>query len=451
MKPLPSIRQRLARTVVALSLAWGLGVSGVVWLAVQHEVEELMDSALQESAEIIFGLLSYNLERLPLGTGPESLPAPVHGEHLVWQIVGPSGAVLLRSHHAPARPLRGDGGLGLSDAFMEPAGRWRVFGLPFPVSPQGQPGQVLYVAQTEDERREARFEAAETTALSVLAVGLLCALLLRRRVGRELQPLRALSREVAGYQPLEPGARLADAQREELQPLRDAVVALGQRLARRVTHERAFAGHAAHALRTPLAGLGAQLAVAWRESPPGIQPRLARAREAAERLNRVVGALLTLFRSGSEPQLQTLSLGQLVESLPVEGLKLRLEADGVLRADPDLLAAALINLFDNALRYGATTVHLRLEEDAGHSLLHLHDDGPGVPALQHERLARALAEDQPEAGSGLGLGLRLAHLVAQAHGGALRLLPGEAGFALALKLGPRPPSAGAADGAGFLG
>lgn len=444
MKRLPSIRRRLARTVVALTLAWGLGVSGVVWLAVQHEVDEVMDGALQEASEIIFGLLSYNLDRLPLGSGPEALPAPSHGERLVWQIVGPGGAVLLRSHHAPAQALRQDGRLGLGEGDSGTDGRWRVYGLPFPAGPQDPPGRVLYVAQPEAERREARFEAAETTALSVLAVGLLCALLLRRRVGHELQPLRDLSREVARYQPLEPGARLGDAGREELQPLREAVVAMGQCLARRVGHERAFAGHAAHALRTPLAGLVAQLAVAWRESPPGIQPRLARAREAAERLNRVVGALLTLFRSGAEPQLQDLRLGPLVESLAVEGLQVTVQRDGTLRADPDLLAAALINLLDNALRYGASRVSLSLDSPGEACVLRLQDDGPGVLADQRLRLQRALAEDPPEPGSGLGLGLRLAHLVAQAHGGRLELLPDGPGFRLALHLGPGGPGPGPA-------
>ena len=80
--------------------------------------------------------------------------------------------------------------------------------------------------------------------------------------------------------------------------MHDAISALGERLARRVANERAFSAHAAHALRTPLAGIDTQLAVAQREAPASLQPRLARVREAAGRLTRVVSALLALFRSG---------------------------------------------------------------------------------------------------------------------------------------------------------
>ena len=64
-----------------------------------------------------------------------------------------------------------------------------------------------------------------------------------------------------------------------------------------MAHERAFTAHAAHALRTPLAGMDAQLAVALREAPLALQPRLQRVREASGRLQRVLAALLTLFRS----------------------------------------------------------------------------------------------------------------------------------------------------------
>lgn len=425
---LPSIRKRLADAVLHLSLAWGLAVSGVVWLAVQHEVDEVMDSALKESAEILYGLLSFHASELPL-TRRGALPAPPHAENLVWQIVDRSGSVALRSHHAPDAALAAAGRTGLIDAGKA----WRVFGMPFDTE-----GRVLYVAQTGMERREARMEAAEFTALCVLLVGALCALLLRRRVGRELRPLQELSREVANFQPMEPATTLPPPQRAELRPLREAILDLGRRLAERVRHERAFAGQAAHALRTPLAGLGAQLAVAWREATPAQQPRLARAREAADRLGRVVSALLTLFRSGVEPQRQALDLQDLVDSLPVEGLHIEVQRNGPLEADPDLLAAALLNLFDNALRYGARTVTLALEPGPeGVVALQLQDDGPGVEPARHAQLQAALASGDFDA-VGPGLGLRLAERVARAHGGSLVLRNVARGFALSLTIGPRP-------------
>ena len=102
-----------------------------------------------------------------------------------------------------------------------------------------------------------------------------------------------------------------------LQPLQAAVAGLGQRLARRLANERAFAAHAAHALRTPLAGLVTQLAVAQREVPDHVQPRLRQARDAADRRRRVIGALLTWFRTGADVRWQAIDLPELVSYLPM--------------------------------------------------------------------------------------------------------------------------------------
>ena len=101
-----------------------------------------------------------------------------------------------------------------------------------------------------------------------------------------------------------------------------------------------------------------------------------------------------------------------------------------LQADPDLLAAALLNLFDNALRYGAKRVTLEIITPR---LLRVSDDGPGVSEKRRLELQEALGRQADDLGTGLGL--RLADLVARAHGGCLRLLSAEQGFALEIDLG----------------
>ena len=126
MTALPSIRQRLSQALVGISIVWGVAVSGVVWFAVHHEVGELLDSTLQESAEILFGLLSFNAAQLPL-QGGGALPAPVHDEQLVWQIVDADQRVLLRSHRAPDQALVDRSSRGFSSV----SDAWRVFAMPF--------------------------------------------------------------------------------------------------------------------------------------------------------------------------------------------------------------------------------------------------------------------------------------------------------------------------------
>jgi K+-sensing histidine kinase KdpD len=92
-------------------------------------------------------------------------------------------------------------------------------------------------------------------------------------------------------------------------------------------------------------------------------------------------------------------------------------------ADPDLLAAALLNLLDNALRHGAKHVRIAVPVP---QCLRLHDDGPGVDDERRHALQAALDDAAYEGRTGLGL--MLADVVARAHGGRLRLpAPGEGG------------------------
>lgn len=438
MTAVPSIRGRLSQALVVVSLAWAVAVSAAVWLVVRHEIDELMDTTLVEAAEILHGLLAYRLAQAPMPPGAVP-PTPDHEEHLIWQLVGADGRVQLRSHRAPAMPLHDPavrGLVGLADD-----GRVHLAAF-------GQAGQVLLVAQPGAERAEARLEAARYTAGAALAVGLVCALWLMARVRRELRPVSALSDAVRLYDPLDATAQLADAQRAELQPMHAAITSLGARLARRVASERAFNAHAAHALRTPLAGIVAQLAAAQKVSPASAQPMLTLARQAADRLRYVVGALLTLFRTGGDVRWQAIDLAGLVAHLPITGLAISVEAGASLQADTDLLAAALLNLLENAQRHGARQARLSVQRaDDGLLSLVVQDDGSGIDAARRQRLNAALQQQQYEGQTGLGL--MQADLVARAHHGSLRIEACGAGCRIVMDL--RPPAAATATAATAAG
>ena len=426
---LPSIRRRLSWLLLVLSLAWGLAVSGVVWLTVRHETDELLDDTLRASADVLHGLLSAAGSTLPVAL---VAPPPVdHEDRFAWQLVGAGGQVLGRSARAPAVPLMPLPTYGFADA----ADAWRVYGLRF------ADDRVLYVAQTRQERMEAQADVALSSIVAALAIGLLSAAWLRRRVRRELTPIADLSSALARYEPLDPRAPLDAASREELLPVHAAIAELGQRLKRRIDNERAFSAHAAHALRTPLAGIDTQLAVALRDSPPELRPRLERVRQAAGRLTRVVSALLAMFRSGVELQWQAIDLPALLARLPIEGLEVRVDAAAPLQADPDLISAALLNLLDNAIRHGGSHAVLSLRLEAGQQQLTLRDDGRGADEAQRTALNAALEAQDYEGRTGLGL--MLTDLVARAHGGSLWLPAAASGFSIVLLLG-LPPRSGEA-------
>jgi signal transduction histidine kinase len=415
MRPAPSIRARIANALVLWSVLWSVAVGAAVWLAARHEVLELLDDTLRASAHVLRGLLVV----APGGAAATGAVRSDGAEYFAWQVVDARGAVLQHSSLAPAEPLRATPAAGFSDA-----PDWRIFGLALDAD-----GRMLYVAQTRDERLEAQVDVAMSSVLSALAIGLLGHLWLRQLLARELRPLQDLSERLAAHPLADEPAGLGAPQRAELAPMHEAIDQLAQRLARRIADERAFAGHVAHALRTPLAGIDAQLAVAQRESPPALQPRLARTREAAARLSHVVTALLGLFRSGSEPSIDRVDLAALLAKLPLERVRVQAAAGAQVDADADLLAAALLNLLDNAQRYGAVHVQVDVPADG---VVRLADDGPGVGVERRAELASALRTQDYEGHTGLGL--MLADRVARAHGGGLRLPASSRGFTVELHL-----------------
>lgn len=424
MTRLPSIRVRLSRALLIGSLLWSLAVSAAVWLVIQHEVQELLDDAQRASAELLAGQLAGHEARTgSLASWPVQDAAAGLGTTLAWQVVAhrPDGPrVVLASVQAPTPPFLAAPTAGFSDVRG-----WRIYGIAL-----GSQARMLYFAQTEAERQEAGFEPALSAGLAAMALSMLAHIWLRARAGSELAPLQRLATRLDGHDPLAAGATLGDAEREELLPVHRAIDGLSERLTRRVANERAFTAHAAHALRTPLAGIDAQLAVAQREAPPALQGRLHRVRVAAGRLQRVVAALLTLFRSGLELHTGLVDLTGLMQRLPLDGLAIDVRATHPLQADADLLAAALINLLDNALRHGATQVLLSTPAPG---TVRIEDDGPGITDERRAALQAALDAQSYEGHTGLGL--MLADMIARSHGGTLRLQPGPRGFTVDLALG----------------
>ena len=433
MKPAGSIRARLLRTQLLWSLLWGLALVGAIWLAVQHEVDELLDDTLRSAAEGLIGPMVEPVLAARAAAGGASasasaadaaLAAAAGGPRFVWQLVapGPMPVLLASARGAPAQALHTTPQAGFADVQA-----WRVYGLAL-----GHDGHMLYVAQARDDRTEAKLELLFAAALASLPMGMLGLLWLNSRIRQDLQPLQALSQRLTDYDPLRPGATLGQADDVELRPVHTAIDALALRLARRVEHERGFASHAAHALRTPLAGIDAQLAVALREAPAALQPRLQRLRAASSRLQRVVASLLAFFRSGAEVERRPILMPALMARLPGTGpggVSLHMQPGQPLVGDIDLLTAVLLNLLDNAAAHGASTVTLATPEPG---VLTVQDDGAGVTPERLQALQQAL--DAQDYAGRTGLGLMLADMVARAHGGACTLLNAGPGFTVRLRL-----------------
>lgn len=424
--PPASIGLRVSNTLLAWALLWGLALAFAGAWAVRHEMSEMQDDSLKTTAEALVDTLGAQDLSPPAARPADAAPAPAPAAdpdpRVVWQVLPqvPGAAPLRTSLGAPTSGL-----MKVPAAGFATVDGWRVYAEALP-----RQRAWLLVAQSRAERAEAQREVATAVLVVTVVMALASLVWLRWRMGIELAPLQKLSQRLEGHDPLAADATLGAAERRELIPVHAAVDALSHRLAARLMQERAFSAHAAHALRTPLAGIDAQLAVALREATPPLQPRLLRVRSAAVRLQRVVAALLSLFRSGVDLQREPLGLASLVARMPVDGLNVQVQASEPLLADADLLTAALLNLLDNAARHGAKQVRISTPRP---QCVRVQDDGPGATPAQLAALREALAQDRPE--RPVGLGLVLAQLVARAHGGALRLPQAGAGFVVELELG----------------
>jgi hypothetical protein len=109
----------------------------------------------------------------------------------------------------------------------------------------------------------------------------------------------------------------------------------------------------------------------------------------------------------------------------------------VVRGDPFLLAQAIGNLVDNALKYApsGSRVAMSLVEEGDAIGIRIADNGPGIPDAEKanvtQRFYRGRAGDTTP---GLGLGLAVVAAVARLHGGSLRLEDGAPGLVATLAL-----------------
>ncbi|WP_205696468.1 HAMP domain-containing sensor histidine kinase [Conexibacter sp. SYSU D00693] len=193
---------------------------------------------------------------------------------------------------------------------------------------------------------------------------------------------------------------------------------------------RRFAADAGHELRTPLASLAANVALARDERSPA--PERAAALEAAgaeaDRLGRLVDGLQALARGeAGPPGSGAVDLGDVADVAvaavrrrhPDLAVELDAPATGpvVPHGDADGLRRVLDNLLENAAVHGATRVAVGVDARG----VVVDDDGPGVATEERERVLGRFERGAGATGAGTGLGLAIVAAEAERHGGTVAL------------------------------
>ncbi|MDG4797512.1 HAMP domain-containing sensor histidine kinase [Micromonospora sp. WMMD1082] len=201
-------------------------------------------------------------------------------------------------------------------------------------------------------------------------------------------------------------------------------------LAQRIDRDRRFAADVSHELRSPLQTLAAAASVLARRRQNQDERTATAARLVADEIDRfqqLVNDLLDLARSDQPVHRETVDLAGLARracrdrALPESMVQLDAGTPRTWRVDRRRVAQVLTNLLDNAERYGAGPVAVRLFHDGDTGVIEVDDEGPGVPMADREaifdRFVRGRAANYRGGGDGTGLGLALVAQHAAAHGG----------------------------------
>ena len=203
--------------------------------------------------------------------------------------------------------------------------------------------------------------------------------------------------------------------------------------------QRRFVADASHELRTPAALIRANAEVLEREGLVGEdgRPFVTDIIGEADRLAGLVGDLLQLaawdeMRMTVSPvPLDAAALAadtvRGATALAAErGVRLELDATGPVPvlADRDRLIQLILVLVDNAIDHSPrnSVVTVRAHATAGHAVLDVDDQGPGIPEAERERIFEPftrLSGITRHGSGGTGLGLAIARRIADAHGGTI--------------------------------
>lgn len=318
-------------------------------------------------------------------------------------------------------------------------------------SAPGRPNLVLVVGASLDEMTNARSRLVQALfiggPLVVAIVGIGSWLL----AGVALRPVERLRSEAMAILTSDPDNRLAvPPSRDEIARLARTLNDLLDLLRGAIRRQREFVAVASHELRTPLSVLRAEVELARRRGRTESEVRgsLDVLGPRIDQLVRLSDDLL-LLASGDEGALRlstatqeleplvSSSLQSLAATAEARGISLALDAQPGVSATVDTVRFHQImdNLVANSLDHAAATplVEVVVRGAPGRAIVTVQDRGPGFPddflPTAFDRFTRATNEPFAMVGNsdgrrssarrGVGLGLAVVRLLAEAHGGTV--------------------------------
>ncbi len=465
----PTIRARLAGWYAVVLTGMMVVYATATFIAVRHEFLEQLDERLHDDFEVAEGRLTRTADGRVEWTA--DVDPDIDDEARVYEVWSANGEQIHRSGAPaplPAMALAGTGTSYQYETILADGDRWRTIAAPVTI---GTHNVVLRVSRSEERVRE---ELSEVLAVLILGLPLVVVLagaggyLLARRALAPIDHLATEARRITAERLHE---RLTVAnEKDEIGRLASVVNDTFARLEASFDQLRRFTADSSHELRTPLAvlrGIGEAM-VAKRRSAAEYEEAIGSMLEEIDRMSNLVDTLLRLSHgdagtvrlSRTSLDLSDLaldvagSLGVLAEERH-QKLAFHLTRPLVVSVDRLVLREAVTNVLDNAMKYSpdGATITIRAEPAAGHALLVIGDEGPGIPLEYRERIFHRffrVDEARSRERGGTGLGLAIAKWAVEINGGQISVHQGPhggSGFHIRLPLAvvteePHDPEAG---------
>jgi two-component system OmpR family sensor kinase len=258
-------------------------------------------------------------------------------------------------------------------------------------------------------------------------------------VSRALRPIENISAAAVKISAGDLSQRINVAEAEsELGKLASVLNSTFARLDAAFAQQKQFASDAAHELRTPVAVVltQTQTALNRERTVPEYRETLEACQRAAQRMRKLIGALLELARlDAGQEQMKRLRFDfsrtvadcvELVKPLTEEsGIKIFTELSPLeITGDAERLAQVATNLLTNAIQYNQPNgeVRVKLAARDGLAILTVSDTGLGISAedLPHV-FKRFYRGDKSRTGGNTGLGLAISKAIVEAHGGGIEV------------------------------
>ncbi|MYM56318.1 ATP-binding protein [Thalassovita mangrovi] len=421
---------RLPRSLMArLGLSLGILLT-VLWIAaatvtatmLRHEMDEVFDSALKETAQRLLPLAVVDIvAREDDGVTQRLGAIREHDEFFTYIVRDAQGRILLQSHTADAAVFPPYDQPGFAQTATH-----RLY------SDDALRGTIrITVAEPLEHRTAVARELQIGLSLPVLIVIPVTLLVIAVAVGASLGSLRRFRETLQARDARDLSPVPADDLPSEIAPMAATLNALLTRLRDAFDAERSFAANAAHELRTPLAGAIAQAQRLRAETDdPAASARAGDIEATLKRLTRLSERLMQLARAeGGQLRLDRTSDLRTVAKIVTEDIG-RATATGrialalpdrpvISDLDPDIFGILCRNLVENALRYGsdAAPVDVTLTTDG---TLSVANDGDTVPPEKLTKLTTRF-ERAATGTDGSGLGLAIVAAIADRIGSKLVL------------------------------